>query len=255
MKNWQAILLLIFFISCEEESNLDLKGEDEVSIVIEALFTNELKQQEVKITKIFQNLNDVPEPVTSAIVIYVVEDHIELLTRHPDKTGVYQTRPFRALTGQYYGLGVRYNGVDYTAYAYSEPGEPLETLTISPVSDSLFEYHYTESRQPSMMEVYINSTGKEPQLHRFYTLDVLDVNQIFAPAKEPVTFPVGSQIVRRKYSLNEDHQEFLRAFLSEVDWRGGLFDIAPGNVPTNFTNGAKGYFAVSTVNIDTTSVD
>ena len=89
----------------------------------------------------------------------------------------------------------------------------------------------------------------------YYTLDVIDVNQIFAPDKEEIIFPKGAKFFRRKYSLSEKHQEFLRSLLSETDWRGGFFDVAQGNVKTNLSSGAVGFFAVSMVQTDITVVD
>ena len=43
--------------------------------------------------------------------------------------------------------------------------------------------------------------------------------------------------------------------LSETEWRGGLFDVKRANVITNLSEGAVGFFAVSTVVTDTTTVD
>jgi len=39
--------------------------------------------------------------------------------------------------------------------------------------------------------------------------------------------------------------------LLETEWRGGLFDVAHGNLETNLSQGAFGFFAVSTVIRDT----
>ncbi|MBE9509733.1 MAG: hypothetical protein IMY71_02550, partial [Bacteroidetes bacterium] len=42
--------------------------------------------------------------------------------------------------------------------------------------------------------------------------------------------------------------------LSETEWKGGVFDVLPGNVYTNLSEGAVGFFAVSTVVSDSTVV-
>jgi hypothetical protein len=54
--------------------------------------------------------------------------------------------------------------------------------------------------------------------------------------------------------MNEAHAAFIRTLLSETEWRGGLFDVQPGNVQTNLSEGAVGYFAVSTVVGDSTII-
>ena len=61
-------------------------------------------------------------------------------------------------------------------------------------------------------------------------------------------------MLRRKYSMSQDMQEFYRTFLAETQWRGSPFDVQKGNVATNLSEGAIGYFAVSTVVIDTTFI-
>ena len=81
----------------------------------------------------------------------------------------------------------------------------------------------------------------------FYTLPTLDVNEIFAPETEHLSFPAGSVITERKYSLTPEHAEFIREMLSITNWRGGLVDTAPSNAETNLSNGASGYFAASAV--------
>jgi hypothetical protein len=42
--------------------------------------------------------------------------------------------------------------------------------------------------------------------------------------------------------------------MAETEWRGGLFDVQPGNVRTNLSEGAVGYFAVSQVAADSTII-
>ena len=88
----------------------------------------------------------------------------------------------------------------------------------------------------------------------YYTLESIDVNQIFKPDQNNNQFPAGSIVLRKKYSMSENQQEFYRTFLSETQWRGSPFDIQKGNVATNLSEGAIGFFAVSTVVSDTTVI-
>jgi hypothetical protein len=80
------------------------------------------------------------------------------------------------------------------------------------------------------------------------------VNNIFGPAKDTIYFPAGTKIIRRKYSLSKEHQDFIRTLLIETEWRGGIFDVQQGNVLTNISNGARGFFAACMVLSDTTVV-
>ena len=88
-----------------------------------------------------------------------------------------------------------------------------------------------------------------------YDIKNIDVQEIYAPEKEVFTFPAGSQIVRKRHSLSEQHVAYLRSLLSETEWRGGLFDIDRSNIPTNLSEGAIGFFGVSTVVSDTIIVN
>jgi hypothetical protein len=76
----------------------------------------------------------------------------------------------------------------------------------------------------------------------YYTLPTLDVSELFAPGIEKVTFPAGTVIIERRYSLTDEHAAFLRAVLLETTWQGGYFNTASANIPTNLSTGAMGFF-------------
>jgi hypothetical protein len=76
----------------------------------------------------------------------------------------------------------------------------------------------------------------------YYTLPTLDVSEVFAPTLEAVSFPKGTILTERKYSLTDEHAAFIRALLLETTWSGGYFNTASANVPTNLSKGAVGFF-------------
>jgi len=84
-------------------------------------------------------------------------------------------------------------------------------------------------------------------LSYFYTLNTVDANELFAPAKEAVYFPKGTKISMKKYSLTDEHAEFMRSMLFETEWTGGLFDANHANVKTNLSEGALGFFGACSV--------
>ena len=78
------------------------------------------------------------------------------------------------------------------------------------------------------------------------------MNEIFSPDKEHVQFPPGTIVTRTKESVSKGYEEFLRGMLSETIWRGGVFDVMPGNAFNNFDSDlALGYFVAATVIRDT----
>ncbi|NTW34192.1 MAG: DUF4249 family protein [Bacteroidetes bacterium] len=81
----------------------------------------------------------------------------------------------------------------------------------------------------------------------YYSLPTIDVSQVLPPEIEKISFPLGTTITQKRYSLTSEHAEFIRALLYETNWEGGLFDSAHSNLPTNISKGAVGFFAVCSV--------
>ena len=52
-------------------------------------------------------------------------------------------------------------------------------------------------------------------------------------------------ITTAKYSISDGYYQYLLASFSETDWKQGEFATQAGNLPTNFSEGAGGYFYVS----------
>lgn len=251
------------FISCEEAQVANINGNEEPLLVVEALITNENKRHEVKLSQTFSNLSDAPETVTNAIVALNDGTNTIILQQDASQSGVYLTDSLRAVIGKLYSLFIVHEGKEYFAVTAAAFGAPLEPLIVVENNDGMMEYLYEESDRPSMMEIQItwdelddsNQIVTQEINAFFYTLNVIDVNQIFAPDKERIVFPKGARLIRKKYSLTPNHQEFLRSLLSEIDWRGGPFDVVPGNVQTNLNGGALGYFAVSMIQSDVTIIN
>jgi hypothetical protein len=88
----------------------------------------------------------------------------------------------------------------------------------------------------------------------YYDLKAIDVSEIYKPGKADFNFPLNTIVIRKRYSVSPSYKAFLRAVLSETEWRGGVFDAQRADVPTNLSQGAIGFFAVSTVVSDTTII-
>ncbi len=260
MKHWIFILTMVM-LGCEEAFEYEPNVLDDL-LVVEAFITSERKPQEVRLSMTYSDLNADPPPITNALVALHDGDTTIILTHDQERPGTYMTDTLQGLFDKMYTLYILYDGEEYYAQATSAFGSPLEPIVIREREDGLFEFIYQESSEPSMTEVVVSwdetdSLGQsKPVEHKafYYTLNSIDITSVFAPEKSSLTFPEGAQIFRRKYSLTDNHQDFIRSFLSEVDWRGGIFDVSAGNVLTNLTTGAVGYFSVSMVRTDTTIV-
>lgn len=251
------MLFMLLLFRCEEVSDQGLDIRNESLLVVDGGITNEFTNQEIKLSLTFEDVGQQPPPVTDAFVVVNDGEINHFFTHDEDRPGTYQNNTLTALFGKAYVLFIEYEGKEYFAVAASEVGTSLPPLLVEETEDGTLEYIHSET-VPSM--TLVDATWEEDgevisKEAFFYTLDVVDITQTFAPEKDPFTFPKGSTLFRKKYSLTPSHQNFLRSFLSEVDWRGGVFDAAPGNVLTNLSEGAVGYFFVSMVDSDSTSVE
>lgn len=260
-KQIYTALIILVGLGCEETSDQDIDVENQSLLVVDASLTNERLPQEVKLSLTFENINEDPPSVTDALVIINDGTSNFFLTHDNARPGTYVSDTLQALFGKFYTLFIQRGEDEYFAFANSAIGTALPPLAIQQI-DSGYVLINNETI-PSMTEIEItwqemNSLGTVVRQQKeafFYTLDVVDITKTFAPEKEPLTFPKGATIRRTKYSLTDHHQNFLRSFLSEVDWRGGGFDVAAGNVLTNLSEGAVGYFSVSMVSVDSTFVE
>jgi len=255
-----AFITFLLAASCEEKTTWEL-NQSGIFPVAECILTNELKYQEVKLFYSVIALNEDPAGVPGALV--AVDDgntRVEFIP-DPQETGFYiSVVPFRASAGLTYRLTITAEGIADTARAAMTGVTPLDDVDIVQ-ADSLFRFVYHNSQSASMTEIrydwsgnlsYCGYYGSCEAAEVFYTLENIDPSKEFAPIRQKILFPKGTRIVRKKYSLSEEHQQFIRALLLETDWRGGLFDTEQGNVPTNFHHGIRGWFAVSAVVSDTT---
>jgi hypothetical protein len=158
-----------------------------------------------------------------------------------------------------YRLGVKVMSREFSALARMVPVTPIGLFRYTADNSREGYFFITEpvSAIPALTEYEVswevpgNPGERDTSVLRYYTLSTVDVNQFFKPAGTKHSFPANSQIIRRKYSLAPDYERFIRSLLSETEWKGGWFDVLPGNLHTNLTPGALGYFAACSVVTDT----
>ena len=251
-------LIILVAAGCEEEIRWDPDTQDMSVLVVEGMITNERVQHQIKLTRPVTRLNETPEPVSGAIVTITDEENTIILTEFSEGSGIYLTDSIRAVFGKVYTLNIRIDEKEYSAEASMVPVTPLDTLDYSPAGDSEDYYKLipdNDADEPSMTEYWLdwsdvpgfqdNDSSRAKIIS--YSLNTIDVGEMFRPETEQVVFPAGTVVYRRKYSMNEAQAAFIRTLLSETEWRGGLFDVQPGNVETNLSEGAVGYFSASTV--------
>jgi len=264
---WMLLLaVLMFLFSCGEEAiewELDTHIPD--LLVVEGVITNQRNTHEVRITLPVADPADTPQPVSGAVV--AIFDGSNALTLTETSPGIYHTTPnVRAVYNKLYTLYILNGGMEYYAPSYLTPVRPLDQLQYRKAQgqQNWYELLLHETQDASMMEIWLDWShlpafrelpSEETQARIvYYTVKSIDVNKMFKPDKQKVYFPVGTRVIRRKYSMNTFQEEFVRTLMAETEWRGSWFDVQPGNVQTNLTEGAVGYFSVSTMVADSSLI-
>ena len=250
--------------SCVKQVVWNVPGVGTELIAVDGILTSERKSQTIVINHPVNSLNETALPVSGATVILHTADSSWSLTEQPAGSGKYNTpASFIALLNKTYTLNIFSGSSVYSAKASMVPGTTFSQLTyVQNENDTLFHIDYVasafSSSQPAMWELLVDWTKVPGYEHAdpskcrarllFYTLPTLDVSEIFSPVVEQVSFPRGTTIIERRYSLATPHAGFVREMLLETSWQGGLFPMASANVTTNLSAGALGFFGVCSVN-------
>ncbi len=251
------LLLLFVLASCEEQSDWDLQPAKGDFIIVDGIITNELKTQSIILSKPVAELNATPAFISGATIL--VSSNQVNYTFHEDaaQPGRYiSDKAFAGIRNKTYSLVINYGTKVYTSKAILEP--PAEFVFLKYRKTDNKNYAITavsnpyNPQRPAMYEILLDwsaAPGFEQQnpdsckakLY-YYTLPTIDVSQVLAPTLEKVTFPKGTTITERRYSLTDEHAAYFRALLLETTWSGGFFNTSAANVPTNLSTGALGFF-------------
>jgi len=253
--------LIFSFFSCEDEIKLELNSPENQRIVVEGRITNELRNQQIRITRTLSYFqNELAPPLTGAEV-YLIEEGTGqqyTLTLSDDSLGIYQTNPFAGHFGETYSLIINHDDQSYKASAY------LDTI---PVLDSLtFEYQFMNyygfgfgiylfklsfyepppEGQYYRADIYINDTlytddiAEAAYLSDFQSSDMYWANiEIYSMPQERIK--LDTNIIRiEMISLSEDEWDFLGEFFSETYGGGSIFSGPPANIRSNIRNTTGG---------------
>lgn len=259
-KLFTHIIPILIFLSCEDKIDYTIESNQTIRLVVEGMITNEKRSHSVKLTLPVQNLNEVPQRVTGAFVAITDQENVFLLEEDPADPGIYLTsNDLQGVFGKVYTLYIRIAEYEFTGSSYMVPVGPLQPLNMQPCpeNDNRYFVETLAKGDPFIMELNYDWSlysdcpdGSCTASSMFYHLNSVDVNEIFKPEQELVCFPANTVIKRRKMSLNEEFQSYIRAVMNETNWRGGLFDVERGHIPTNMSAGAIGYFAAASVVMD-----
>ena len=258
-KSLNILFLFLLLGSCEEPVSREFNNDPGLRIVADAIITNVPGESYLKLSRQTANPNEVPETVSGAWVAVTDGSRTELFAEDTMEKGTYRPDPSaRAVSGKVYGLLIVADNKRDSAFTYLEPVSPLREFKTIPDKSrpGYFFISGDENGDPAMIHYQIDTLNYLPEGTKHvelyeYILGSFDIAQIFSPKKESLSFPSGSRVIRKKYSLNQEYEAFLRAVLSETEWRGGLFDVEAGTPKGNFRNNTLGFFAGCSLVMDT----
>lgn len=261
-----AACLLMF--SCNEQVEWDLHFQEEDILVVEGKISSEFKQHEVKLTSPLYEMNGTPVPVSGAHLDIFDGRQVFTLSEEAERPGIYRTDSlFAAELNRFYQLRILHEDKRIRAVTFMREVEPFQNMRVYRVQSDppLLEAYISDSEEPSIVRLeldwsHVNGYEGLPDsathaVIYHYSLNSVDVNEIFKPEQEHVRFPPGTLVFREKESVNPWYAEFLRGMLSETNWRGGMFDVLPGNARTNMEGDAIGFFTAADILRDTIKVD
>lgn len=254
MRLTTIIIAIVILTSCEDVVNRPFKSGDR-KLVVEGVISNENTRHLISLRWSASTPNGLATRVDGAIVTISDGTTTYALLRD-GAAGDYYTPPMRAVVGQTYTLRILYDGKEYVAQDSPVPAEPMNPLSYRKVNNG-YAINFEESGEDANY-VRHDIAWYSPDCPSsscfgqvmYYDLKTIDVNEGTKPPKEDFVFPAGSAVTRRKYSLSPAYKTYLRAVLSETEWRGSAFDVEHANAPTNLTNGATGFFATCSVVVD-----
>lgn len=240
---------------CEDRVDFEIEFSGERLLIVDALLTNELKHQEIVLSRTKKTPNDPVTFVSGARVQVLFEERVVRFIESEIRPGHYYSEvPFGAAANFNYLLQIQVGTQEYKAVARLAPLFERNTLNVRR-ADTLGNYFVVppdefNPAEAAMYEITIDDPRTEqPVDSRFYyyTLTSIDMSQVLSGSQTKVTFRDDVKIMQRKYGLSRAHEEFIRTMLLETRWRGNAFDVESTNVFSNLSTGALGIFALSMV--------
>lgn len=133
MKKFSFLALLIIMFGCTEPYLLQTSNFEE-AIVIEATLTNELKTQQIKISKTYRLEENGPVFIENANVF--IEDNLGNVYNFVEADEVYESvNQFQAIAGRTYKLTIVTNGKTYTSTQESLTAtNPIQNVVVNDVT-------------------------------------------------------------------------------------------------------------------------
>lgn len=260
------IPIILLLIACEKDVVMDLTPDEGNLLVVEANLTNEDTAQVIRLslTADFYNENP-PAAVTQAAVSVFINDDEYIFEHSNDSSGYYVYEDtWMPEIGDDFRLRILHEDEEYTAESKLRPVIELDSISfeVNPFSAAfgagnnfdivahfakintgeinhfLFNYYHNgnlKTPNPRDKAVASDETISSYASVGVQTFDIQDKED-----EDEITLEVRS--------ISKKNLEFYEIFFNQTDLSGNPFaGPPPANLPTNISNGARGFFQVSAV--------
>lgn len=261
MKKILYIVMLIALASCQKPIKWPMDESINPRLVVEGLVTNNPELNYVQLSLPVASPNSDFVPISGAMVAIITQSGSIELSESPLDMGYYSpASDLIGVLGEGYRIYISIGEYEFLSDpVWMHPISQFKSLRYYELASlpGYYAINPEESSEASFIEYSVSYENPEIagdtlyNLFYSYTLRTVDVNQFFKPDSERLIFPEGAMVIRTKYSIAPDHERFIRGLLSETEWNGGWFDLLPGNLHTNMSQGAVGYFGACSALRDT----
>lgn len=255
------ILIGLFLQSCEEKIDIELDSSFK-RIVVEADLTNVSKEHLVKIQLTSDYFNSGPIEMVEGANVSISDGSIVEILSEKQKGYYYTNSNYKGEIGKTYTLTIDYNGNSYTAISELKQVAKMDSIKVLPLAltidfpikaPNVFSV-LMYAQEPSsigdyyLWDIYKNGVLESDTINEknFTSDEFVNGNYISEFPVMDIEADLGDTIELEIRSISKSYYEFIFAIFSE-SYGGGPFSGAPSNVPSNFTNGAMGYFNASAV--------
>lgn len=258
----------VISVSCEKEVILDLADREGLYLIVEGNIDDSSPEQWIRLSN-SSSYYDVSKglPVRNAIVTVNdgETDFVFTESNADSLMGYYiNDRIGGELNYGYYNLTIEHEGEIFTAWSEYRPVPEIDSITVRLSFFSLIGL--TDEKR---YDIYIHfSELQEKGDHYLVDLDISGRLETARPAQKTVisdenlekyvSLPVatvgendlkeGDILTLKLRSISREQYEFYQIFFFQTDLSGNPFAGAPpANIPTNLSEGARGFFQVSSV--------
>lgn len=248
-------------ISCTKIIDIDLNDDDSKKLVVDAEFSTLEKEHLVKLN-ISANYFSADTPMGASGAQVSVTDGVNTIDFLEVEPGIYKTDPLaKAIPNTDYTLNITYDGVSYTANNYCDSVPDLDSVVVEPVFESpgvtepdYFRIRISTQEKLGFGDYYAWKVFVNGVLENDTITEQISTDDVFFP--DGTYFNLfeltrlddlesGDTIMVAQYAISKETYDAYFAILLQTEFRGGIFDTPPADVPTNLSEGAVGLFSAS----------